>query len=319
MLGGVGAAWRELASVEPAWIAVAVGCEIAAYGCFALHVRWVARGGHEKQAAPIRTALVLFGLGSVLPAAPLEGFALAGVALRRRRLDRERMALLFGSTQWFGIRALMLLASADVLVVLALSRVPVPYQLPAVLGAAASIALLLLTGWLSTRRRSAELLALAYLRLRHWRHPPPPEERRARGAAWHDSAMAVAGRGRDRAVLLGACVAAWVFEAMCLMAALRAVGAQVSVDVLVLAYTVGIIASLVPLVPAGAGVMETVTPLILHAYGVPLSTAVAAVLIYRLIASVLPALAGAVALLGLHLGAPAADDDGAPASGTLGS
>jgi uncharacterized protein (TIRG00374 family) len=119
--------------------------------------------------------------------------------------------------------------------------------------------------------------------------------------------MGVAGRRRDRVVLLGTCVAAWTCDGLCLYFALRAMGAEVGVDVLLLAYALGIIASMVPLLPAGIGVVETVTPVILHAYGVPLPTALAAVLGFRMVATVLPAIAGTVALAGLRVGpSPAA-------------
>ena len=75
-----------------------------------------------------------------------------------------------------------------------------------------------------------------------------------------------------------------------------------SIDILLLAYTVGIMASMVPLLPAGVGVVETTTTLILSAFGVPLTTALAAVLIYRLLATVAPAVIGGLAFLGLRLG-----------------
>src|SRR5262245_50040308 len=69
---------------------------------------------------------------------------------------------------------------------------------------------------------------------------------------------------------------------------------------------------MVPLLPAGVGIVETLTPLILHAYGVPFAAALAAVLSYRLLASVLPAVAGALALVGLRVGVtPVPDEDGA--------
>jgi hypothetical protein len=305
MLGGFGGAWDAAEDLDARWLVAAVGCEAVAYALLALHVRWVVRDRpHAARAAPVRTALVLFGLGSVLPAAPLEGFALAGAALRRRRLDRRRMALLFGFTQWFSVRGLLALAALDVIAALALSHVPVAYEAPAALGAAFTLLFLALTSWLSTRRWCAERVASIVLRVRHWRQCPDIETRRAAGAAWHAEAMQIAGRGLDRRVLLGTTVLAWTAEGLCLYCALRATGAEVGVDVLLLAYTVGIIASMVPLLPAGIGVVETVTPLILHVYGVPLATALAAVLTFRLIANVLPAIVGTLALAGLRVGGP---------------
>jgi uncharacterized protein (TIRG00374 family) len=235
---------------------------------------------------------------------------MAGAALRRRRVDRKRILLLFGFTQWFSVRGLLALGALDVVVALALSHVPVPYQAPAVVGAALTLSLLALTSWLSTRRRCAEVVAVLLLRIRYWRDCPDATIRRARGAEWHAEAMRVAGRGVDRRILLGTCIAAWIAQGLCLYCTLHATGAHVGVDVLLLAYTVGIIASMVPLLPAGVGIVETVTPLILHAYGVPLPAALAAVLSFRLFASVLPAVAGALALVGLRVGVtPALDRD----------
>jgi uncharacterized protein (TIRG00374 family) len=307
LLGGFGGAWDAAADMDPRWLVAGVGCEVVAYAFLALHVRWVVRDRpHASRAAPVRTALVLFGLGAVLPAAPLEGFALAGAALRRRRLDRRRMALLFGFTQWFSVRGLLALAALNVIAALALSHVPGAYEAPAALGAAITLLFLAVTSWLSTRRWCAEAVASVLVRVRHWRSYPDAATRRATGAAWHAEAMRIAGRGRDRRVLLGTTVLAWTAEGLALYCALRATGAEVGVDVLLLAYTVGILASMVPLLPAGVGVVETVTPLILHVYGVPLATALAAVLTFRLIANVLPAIAGTIALAGLRVGAPPA-------------
>jgi len=304
LLGGFGRAWGAIRDMDVRWLALAIVCEAVAYGFLAVHVRWLVRDAPDpKRAAPIRTALVLFGLGTVLPAAPLEGFAMAGAALRRRRVDGRRIALLFGFTQWFSVRGILTLAVLDISAALALSHVPAPYQAPAVIGATATMAFLALTNWLSTRRRCAELVALVVLRVRHWRNCPDATSRRARGAEWHADAMRIAGRGLDRRILLGTCVAAWTAQGLCLYCALLAAGQQVGVDVILLAFTVGIIASMVPLLPAGIGIVETVTPVILHAYGVPLPEAVAAVLSFRLFATVLPALAGALALVGLRVGA----------------
>src|SRR5580765_6038415 len=213
LVGGFGGAWEAIRDMDVRWLALGLLCEAVAYGFLSLHVRWVVRDAPDvRRAAPVRTALVLFGLGTVLPAAPLEGFAMAGAALRRRRLDRKRIVLLFGFTQWFSVRGLLALAAIDVVVALALSHVPVPYQAPAVVGALLTLGVLALTSWLSTRRRCAEVVALLLLRLRYWRDCPSPSARRARGGEWHDDAMRIAGRGLDRRILLGTCLAAWIAQ-----------------------------------------------------------------------------------------------------------
>jgi uncharacterized protein (TIRG00374 family) len=299
-------AWDVMLAMNWWWLAVALGCEVVAYGWRALHVRYVVRaGGQARRAAPIRTALVLFGLGSVLPAAPLEGFAMTTAALRRRRVDTRRIAVLLGFSQWFSLRGLLALASVDALVAVSLSHMPDTFVPLAVGGSVAILAMLAATNWLALQQRVAELVGLVTLRVRHWGNAPHPAERRARGAAWHAAAMKVAGRRFDRLVLVGTCVAAWMFDGLCLYFALRATGADVDLDVLLLAFAVGNLASMIPLLPAGVGVVESVTPLVLHAYGVPLPMALAAVVGFRLLATVLPAIAGTVALAGMRVGGPA--------------
>jgi uncharacterized membrane protein YbhN (UPF0104 family) len=67
------------------------------------------------------------------------------------------------------------------------------------------------------------------------------------------------------------------------------------------AYAVAIITALVPLVPAGIGVVETVVPALLHHAGVPLATALAGVLAYRSLGTLLPALGGTASLVRLRM------------------
>jgi uncharacterized protein (TIRG00374 family) len=301
--GGFSATWAAVRDMSRSWLVVALGCEVVAYGFLALHVRRaVGAGHHAKRAAPVRTALVLFGLGRVLPAAPLESFAMAGAALKRRRLDRRRMTLLFGFTQWFSVQAILTLAAVAIVIAVALSHVPGRYETRALLAASVTLAFLFVTNWLSVQRQSAEVVGVVLLRLRHWRSPPDADEGRAKAAEWHVAAMRVAGRRTDRLLLRATTVGAWVADGLCLYFALRATGTTVGLDVLFLAYSIGVLTSLVPLLPAGIGLVETVTPLILHVYGVPLATALAAVLAYRLLATVLPAVLGLVALAGLRVG-----------------
>ena len=301
--GGFGAALDAMRHMDRGWVAVAAACVAAGYLFLGLHVRYLAGSGeHARRAAPMRTALIVFGLGSVLPAAPLEGFALAGSALRRRHLDRTRLALLLGFSQWFSVRGLFAVAAVDATLAVAFSHLPTAYSSGALAAALGVLVLLALTGWLSMRRRCAEWIALIGLKLRYLRRCPPADDCRARGAAWHRAVLYVAGRRRDRVILLGTMMAAWVFDGLCLHFALVAAGTPVSLDILLLAYTVGTMASMVPLLPAGVGVVETTTTLILSAFGVPLATALAAVLIYRLLATVAPAVIGGLAFLGLRLG-----------------
>jgi uncharacterized membrane protein YbhN (UPF0104 family) len=102
------------------------------------------------------------------------------------------------------------------------------------------------------------------------------------------------------ALALASCLA----DAACFYCSLVAVGIAVKPALFLLAYAIGMIAALVPLLPNGLGVVETVVPAVLHYRGVPLATALAGVLTFRALGTVVPALSGTAALIRLRLAHP---------------
>jgi uncharacterized protein (TIRG00374 family) len=300
---GVSAALAAIGRMNRRWLVGAVGAELLMYLWLSLVVVMLAGPRvNARRAAPVRIALVLFGLGNVLPAAPAEGLVLAGAALRRRRLDPRRISAMLGCAQWFNNRALFTIAAVDALVAAAVGDIPGPYRGGAVTAAVVTLALLAFTAWLSLRRATAESLACVLLRFRYWRNCPSPADRRARGAAWHQVALHVSGGRHNRILVTATSAAAWVCDGLCMYFALRAAGVRLEPDQVLLAYTAGVIASKVPLIPAGLGVVETVTPLVLTHYGVPWTRAIAVVLVYRLLSTLMPAVAGVLAVAGLQRG-----------------
>jgi len=83
----------------------------------------------------------------------------------------------------------------------------------------------------------------------------------------------------------------WVGDMTCLAVAFIAVGGALPWRALLIAYAAGQLATLLPITPGGLGVTEGSIALTLAAYGGGMATAVAAVLLYRLISywAVLPA------------------------------
>ena len=293
---GVTQAVGRIGHMHTALLWAAVAAEAGSYVWLSLHLRLLAGPrANQRRAAPLRTALVVFGLGSVLPAAPAEGVVIATASLRRRRLQPRRIAVLLGFSQWFATRGLLAVVAVDAVVAAAAGHLPGPWRSSAVAGAVALAALLTATTWLSLRRWVAEAVSDAYLWVRHRRHPLTRAERRRRGAAWHAVAAHVTGDRRQRASLIATTAASWVCDGICLMLALRATGAHVSPDQLLFAYAVGTLASNVPLLPAGIGVVETLTPLLLTRFGVGWGDALTAVLVYRLLGTVAPAIGGVLA------------------------
>jgi hypothetical protein len=81
----------------------------------------------------------------------------------------------------------------------------------------------------------------------------------------------------------------------------------VSFEVAVLAYAVAVAATWVPFLPSGFGLVELAVPAMLHHFGVPTASGLAAVLIWRGVAFFLAALGGTVAYLALRLTRPTLD------------
>jgi hypothetical protein len=96
-------------------------------------------------------------------------------------------------------------------------------------------------------------------------------------------------------------IAATAFDAGCFVVAFRAAHVHADLRILVLAYVVAISATFVPLLPGGIGLAEAAVAAFLHSAGVPIPMALAGMLVYRALATVMPALAGAGALGELRL------------------
>jgi len=300
--GDAGAMVRALRGVRPGVIGLALVCEVASFGFLGLHLRALGGpGANVRRLAPFRIATIVFGLGSIMPAAPAEGLVMAGSALKHRRLARRRTVLVLGVSQFFGTTGLYGLAALDALVVVISAHDgPIAARWLLLVGGIGTLLVLAALAVVLTRRRFAELAGLIAGRLRHLRHPAPAPERRERGVVWHDAAMHVLTEHHKAPWLLITILLGWAFDGGCLYFALRAIGVHVGLDVLLLGYSVSAAASFIPFIPAGLGVVETLTPALLHLYGVPLETALAGLLVYRALGTFLPALVGVGALASLR-------------------
>lgn len=301
--GGLADSFHALGSARPGLLVAAALVEAASYFCLGLLIRRLAGPGVDRITG-VRLGLVVAGLGNILPASPAEGLTMAGNELRRRGVGSHRRLIVLGMTQWYSTRALFGVAALDALVLATIASVRYPSHgsRPLVLAAVALVTLgvLGITAWLATRRQTVELIAVIGGRLRFWKTPAPAPDRRARGAAWHEEISELLGSTRNQLVFVGLALAACLADGACFRFALVAVGVHVSVGLFLLAYALGMIGALIPLVPAGLGIVETVVPAILHHSGVPLPTALAGVVAYRVLGTLLPAVAGTAALFRLR-------------------
>jgi len=300
--GGFADSLAALTSARRGWLAAGGVSEAVSYLALGLLLRRLVDRRINLLTA-VRLGLVVSGLGNILPAAPAEGLTMAGAELRRRGIDTRRTRIALGFTQWLSVRTLFGVAAIDglALAVLANAR-PGHASGRYLLAASAMVVLagLAATAWLASRRQTMEMVALAVGRLPFWRPTVPASELRAQGAAWHADIGDALGSRRKQAACGGLALTSCLADATCFRCALVAVGVHPKPGLLLFAYAVAMIAAMVPLLPAGLGVVETVVPALLHHAGVPLTTALAGVLAYRALGTLLPAVSGTIALVRLR-------------------
>ena len=300
--GGLADAASALEHARWGWIAAAAAAAGASYLALGLQLRRLARPTADLPTrVGVSLALVVAGFGLLTPASPLEGLGIAGRELRRRGFTQRQATLTLGFGQWFAIRVFLLVTGVGIVVAAALGDL-FERDVASVVAATASLALVLLvTARLARRPEAAARIAVLAGSLRFWRARPPAADRRATGAEWHREAMGIVGPPANRLVLVGLSVVAILADMAALWAALAAVGLHVRADVVVLAAVVGVLASSVPLLPGGLGLVEAAIPAVLHHFGAPLDAALAGALIYRAVGTFLPAGAGTAVVASLTL------------------
>ncbi len=301
LAGGVSEAVEALRDVDPAWVVAGLGCEAVSYLFIAGHLRRLT-GSTPRFGfgAAVQLALVVYGLGIITPASPAEGLALGAAELRRRGMPRRRVFLALGLSEWFSTGTLYAIAAVDLIIAGSLADLHRDERSPAIAAAATVLVLLVLVTVLASRRTTVQLATRFWHWVLFWRDSPPPAVQQQQAFELYDEGRDVLGSRWNRIVLVVLVAGAWLADGLCLNCALIAAGVHVSFDVLFLAYSVGIIAAEVPLVPGGFGITEVAMPTVLHHYGVPFAPALAGALVYRALGTLVPAGAGALAAISLR-------------------
>jgi uncharacterized membrane protein YbhN (UPF0104 family) len=266
-IAGLHAVDRALARFEAIWLAPLFAAQVVSFFGYAVAHGWAMtlRGrAHVTPSTAIRMAAYGAAATSLRGGFSIDRRALVGAGASRRRANVRVLGLgaleyaVLAPAAW--ICALTLLGSRHVQ-----RAVSVPWAIGVPLGS---------------------LLALLfYLRAR--RSPPAGRGRTARALGDALGALGVLADLLRRPVQNRlpwlAMVLHWASEIASLWFALRMFGADRSVPVVVLAYATGYALTPRSLPLAGAGVTEALMPLALLWTGVPLASAVPAVLSYRLL------------------------------------
>jgi putative heme transporter len=264
------------------WLGFAVVAECCAFTALAIAQRCMLRAGGVSVGvgALARLAVTSQAVGSVLPA----GYLISNVVVLRVLARRGVSALL----------ALWMLAIAGLLYIVTLLLIglvgaqlaPASKNVPDLRSAAAIALTVVITVFVT-------VMAVGRLRKHPWtihelaaRMPGGRLKQLIGGDVLANVSLGRKGWGVAFVWML----LWWIGDMTCLAIAFLAVGAAVPWHGLLIAYAAGQLAALLPITPGGLGVTEGSMAVALSAYG-GMATAVAAVLLYRLIAywAILPA------------------------------
>jgi uncharacterized protein (TIRG00374 family) len=289
-------AWPRLSTLNPIWFTVALAAEVTSFTC-----------NFAVQRLALRTqgwfAVVTAGLAGNAVTNSLPGGDAAGAAVQFRMLTA---AGLDTDTAVSGLTAFSLLGVGGLL------ALPV-FALPAILAGApvsrglVHTALLGLAGFVLfaicgviVLRTERPLAAVGRAAQSVWNrvtrgHRPPVTGLDARLLAERDTVRSVLGEKWRQAILLTA--GRLGFDYGCLLAVLRATGADPRPSLVLLAYAAAGIIALFPVTPGGLGIVEASLSGLLVLAGVHPGYAVLATLGYRIASYWLPLLAGPPAYL----------------------
>ena len=287
---------EALRQADRRWLWLCAAGVAAAYGGYVAAYRDLARadGGPSLSHGSV-SRVVAVGFGVSALGASAGGLAVDYWALRRAGApseDAARRVLALNTLEW-GALGVAAAVAAAVALVSGTSGAP-----PAMALAWLAIvpACVIAAGWVSDRRRAGRLTRVG--------GPPVPVSRDPRtwpGWTWRGLqrgfALSVGGlvllrvvlaRPRRHVLGLAGFPVYWAGHILCLWAALRAFGPPPPLPALVLAFMTGYVATAVPLPAGGAGGIEASLALTVHLAGVPLSSAVLGVLVYRMVTVWLP-------------------------------
>jgi uncharacterized membrane protein YbhN (UPF0104 family) len=284
---GLQSAGELITDAKPGWVAVGVVFELLS--CLFYVVLFDLVFGRIGRSLSSKLSLAELAVNSVISASGLGGIALGAWVLRSKGISVERIAkrsvLIFVLTSAVNVGAVILIGVPMWLGLLPGSRNPLLTLLPAALAFATILGTLALASWArrAAARRSGDggrvVVALV-----------------AVSGGVHDAIGLI--RAHDWR-LLGA-VGYWMWDNLCLYACLAAYGSHPSVWAVGMAYLVGMLANSIP-IPGGFFAVEGGLVGMLVLFGVhPASTALAAVVTYRVLSLWIPAIVGSAAFASLR-------------------
>jgi len=273
-------AFSQLHAPEWGWVALAVGAELVSMGGYARMQRRLLRsaGTTVQLGRHVALAFAAHSLSVSLPGGPLFSTRYNFQQMRRYGASAAAASWCIALSGVLSSVALVLIGAAGAILAGSGGGVSTLVTYLAV-GLALAVAVRAMARhpqWLTTVAHAIETFVA---RVRH-----RPDQGGGRLVALVDEITAVRIRPLDLGVASYFALANWLLDALCLWLCCRAVGAPgITAVALVLAYCAGMAAASIPLVPGNLGVVDGALIVGLMAGGLQTSTAIAAVVLYRII------------------------------------
>lgn len=289
----------RLREAHGGWLAAGVAVQVLSVLAYVVAFRAITVRDHGRP-LPLgpSSQIVLAGLGAtrVLAAAGAGGLAVNYWGLRRCGIGpRESAArVLTLNTLLYGIFGCIGATTATLLWVRGDAPTALAVPWIAVVGAC-----LIAAAFVSSGRRSRRLSREPY---------PDADAGRFVTMLRRGFATAVVAVTRTRAIvqaphrhvaIVAGALGYWIADIACLAIGLHAFGVDVAFGVVVLAYTTGYVANILPLPTGGVGGIDAAMTFALNLLGVPLQDALAGVVAYRFVGFWLPTIPGVWALIRL--------------------
>ena len=289
-----------LGRVRPAWLAAGLVLEGASLFCYGLLTQAVLPpGAHNPGLSRLfRIDLAAAAVAHVIPAGTL-GSAGIGYRLFTAEGIKGRDAAVMMATKGLGSTVVLnVLLWLALVISIPLAGFHPIYVTVAAIGAVVLLAVAALAlGITRGARRASRILRAVGDRI-----PGLTGERLEQ--AIHEAGNSLSALARDRRVLVMSLTWAslnWVLDAASLWCFVAAFGRLVNPVELFAAYGIANVAGVLPVTPAGLGVVDSVAPLLLVSFGVTRGVATLGVLGWRLVNFWLPIPAGAVAYITLKV------------------
>jgi uncharacterized protein (TIRG00374 family) len=294
-LVAVFSSWRSLGSLDWTFAILALACEAASFVCLWELARIALRtpGWFAVACAQLSGNAV----GRILPGGGATATAFTAAMLRRAGVDTGEAAAAFAASTGLQLATTVALPLLALPAIIGGAPVSRSLAMAAYLGIAVLVLLVVVAAAafasdipLTVAGRGIQWLLNMTLRRRRPVAGLPQELlddrdfiRATLGARWQAAVLAAIGNT--------------AFDYLALLCALRAVGAGPRPSLVLLAYTTAKLLALIPLTPGGLGFVEAGLVGTLTLAGVPGPAALAATLLYRLVAFWLPIPAGGGAYL----------------------